>query len=142
MLRIILFVYLLQSFNCFSINTLHKPQINTINTINTINIINTPKIVMLKECKPSIDFITNVVPPDKHEQLVKSITSFLPKVDGIGGFVLHMNDVLINYILHVDLLSPNIKKSLILLIINISQMGDAAGHTILQYYYDLVDCLL
>jgi len=139
MLRIILFVYLLQSFNCFSINTLHKPQINT---INTINIINTPKIVMLKECKPSIDFITNVVPPDKHEQLVKSITSFLPKVDGIGGFVLHMNDVLINYILHVDLLSPNIKKSLILLIINISQMGDAAGHTILQYYYDLVDCLL
>jgi len=136
MLRIILFVYLLQSFNCFSINTLHKPQINTINTINT------PKIVMLKECKPSIDFITNVVPPDKHEQLVKSITSFLPKVDGIGGFVLHMNDVLINYILHVDVLSPNIKKSLILLIINISQMGDAAGHTILQYYYDLVDCLL
>jgi len=136
MLRIILFVYLLQSFNCFSINTLHKPQINTINTINT------PKIVMLKECKPSIDFITNVVPPDKHEQLVKSITSFLPKVDGIGGFVLHMNDVLINYILHIDVLSPNIKKSLILLIINISQMGDAAGHTILQYYYDLVDCLL
>ena len=133
MLRTILFVYLLQSFNCFSINTLHKPQINTINT---------PRIVMLKECKPSIDFITNVVPPDKHEQLVKSITSFLPKVDGIGGFVLHMNDVLINYILHVDVLSPNIKKSLILLIINISQMGDAAGHTILQYYYDLVDCLL
>ena len=79
---------------------------------------------------------------DNHEYLVKSITSFLPKVDGVGGFVLHMNDVFINYILHVDVLSPNIKKSLILLIINISQMGDAAGHTILQYYYDLVDCLL
>lgn len=130
MLRILLFVYLLQCFNCFSINTLHKPRVTA------------PNIVMLKECKPSIEFITKIVPPDNHEYLVKSVTSFLPKVDGIGGFVLHMNDVIINYILHVDVLSPNIKKSLILLIINISQMGDAAGHTILQYYYDLVDCLL
>lgn len=133
MLRILLFVYLLQSFNCFSINTLHKQQVNTIYT---------PKIIMINECKPSIQFINNIIPPDKYEHLVKSITSFLPKVDGIGGLVLHMNDVLINYILNIDILPPNIKKSLILLMINISQMGDSAGHSILQYYYDIVDCLL
>ncbi len=133
MLRILLFVYLLQSFNCFSINTLHKQQVNTIYT---------PKIIMINECNPSIQFINNIIPPNKYEHLVKSITSFLPKVDGIGGLVLHMNDVLINYILNIDILPPNIKKSLILLMINISQMGDSAGHSILQYYYDIVDCLL
>tara|TARA_Y100000389_G_scaffold196958_1_gene230696 strand:- start:3038 stop:3331 length:294 start_codon:yes stop_codon:yes gene_type:complete len=97
---------------------------------------------MINECNPSIQFINNIIPPNKYEHLVKSITSFLPKVDGIGGLVLHMNDVLINYILNIDILPPNIKKSLILLMINISQMGDSAGHSILQYYYDIVDCLL
>ena len=131
---IILFIYLLLGCKCFITNQLYKPiHIDYSRSYN---------IIMLNQCKPSVEFITKIIPEDKHDEIVKSITSFLPKVDGIGGFVLHMNDVFINKILHYDLLSPNIKKSLILLVINISQMGDAAGHNILQYYYDIVDCLL
>ena len=100
------------------------------------------RVIAVEQCKPELEIVRKIIPRESHDELVKSITSFLPKVDGVGGFVLHMNDVLINKILHIELLSPEIKKSLILTIINISQIGDAAGHNILQLYYDIVDCLL
>lgn len=94
------------------------------------------------ECPDTLINIINIVNKHAGEDIVKELTSFLPKVDGIGGFILHSNDVMINKILNTEMLSTNIKKNLILNIIEISQIGDNTGSKILQLYHDLVNCLL
>lgn len=75
--------------------------------------------------------------------IVKQISSFLPKVDTIGHKVLHANNEFINDILNLgDHVPHDTKKSIILLSIKMAQMGDDFGSHLLQIYYDLVDkCL-
>ena len=79
---------------------------------------------------------------EQSEIVVKSVTGFLTKVDGFGGYVLHSNDVIINCILNNDLLPLEQKKDIILFFIKLSQYGDSTGSHILQFYHDLVSCLL
>ncbi len=93
-------------------------------------------------CPDYLTKFTNSFDTEQSEMIVKGTTNFLTKVDGIGGYILHTNDVIINFLLNNELLNNDIKKSLILQLISLSQAGDATGHQILQFYYDLVNCLL
>lgn len=76
------------------------------------------------------------------EFIVKKIAGIFPKMDVISHYVLHTNDVLINTILNDSHLKMEIKKILVLFIINLTQSGDATGGHILQLYQDIVNCLL
>lgn len=93
-------------------------------------------------CPEYLSKFTNLLDDNQSELIVKSTTNFLTKVDGVGGYILHTNDVIINYLLNNNFLNMETKKSLILKLIEFSQAGDATGHQILQLYYDLVSCLL
>ena len=79
---------------------------------------------------------------EQSEVIVKKITGILPQVDSFAGYVLHTNDVLINKILNNSDLSLDIKKKLVLFLIELIQNGDNVGSQLLQYYHDLVSCLL
>lgn len=93
-------------------------------------------------CPEYLEKFTNLLNVKQSEQLVKGVTGFLTKVDGFGGYVLHSNDILINCILNNDILPLEKKKSIILFLIQVSQYGDSTGSHILQFYHDLVNCLL
>lgn len=123
--------------------------INQINgfsrTIPNINqkIINKNNFQMSSNiCPEYLSKFTSLLDEEKSEAIVKGTTSFLTKVDGVGGYILHTNDIIINFLLNNELLNIDIKKKLILQLIEFSQAGDATGHQILQIYYDLVSCLL
>ena len=120
---------------------------------STFTNLNIPINKKLYEHKYSIFMINNICPDylekftklldqEQSENIVKDVTGFLTKVDSFGGYVLHTNDVIINCILNNDILPLEQKKSIILFFIELSQHGDATGSQILQFYHDLVNCLL
>ena len=139
---------LLFPVNCFITNSLRsynnkivskKPNIY----IPPIHHSSLDKVKMNHEICPSyLEKYTNLLNQDQSEIVVKKITGFLTSVDGFGGYVLHANDVLINMILNNDLLKMETKKSIVLFFIQMSQNGDATGSHILQFYHDIVNCLL
>ena len=138
-----LFFFSANSFNSFT-------SLNSLNLLNNHHIsMKKPYVkrfaepLMIKEICPNyLEKYTNLLNENQSELLVKKITSFLTNVDGFGGYVLHTNDVLINIILNNDYLPMERKKSIILFLIQISQYGDSTGSHILQFYHDLVNCLL
>jgi hypothetical protein len=76
------------------------------------------------------------------KQVVETFSSALPNFDSVGHHVLHANNLLIGRIIHVDFLSDELKKDIILKSIHFSQQGDNMGSHILQFYYDVVEkCL-
>jgi len=93
-------------------------------------------------CPEYLEKFTKFLDFEKSEAIIKGTTSFLTKVDGVGGYILHTNDIIINYLLNNSYLNMETKKNLILTLIQFSQMGDSTGHQILQLYHDLVNCLL
>ena len=140
-----LFVF---SANCFTTNSLKYTKDKIINNksylyIPPIHHSSLDKVKMTHEiCPLYLEKYTNLLNQDQSEIVVKKITGFLTSVDGFGGYVLHANDVLINMILNNDLLKMETKKSIVLFFIQMSQNGDATGSHILQFYHDLVNCLL
>ena len=98
---------------------------------------NTPDI-----CPEYIEKYAKYLNTEQSEFLVKKITGVLPQVDSVAGYVLHTNDVLINKILNNPMLDLETKKHWVLFFIKITQNGDNMGHQLLQYYHDLVNCLL
>ena len=93
-------------------------------------------------CPEYIEKYAKYLNIEQSEFLVKKITGVLPQVDSVAGYVLHANDVLINKILNNPILNLETKKHWVLFFIRITQNGDNMGHELLQYYYDLVNCLL
>lgn len=87
------------------------------------------------------DFI-NYIGHEMGYSVVKVISALLPHVDSIAHKVLHMDDVLINQILNLSLISPELKKNIILFIVHISQEGDNIGGYMLQLYYDIINKLM
>lgn len=75
---------------------------------------------------------------DMGKENVKMVSSILPKIDSIGGQILHANDVLIDNILNNDNIPHEIQKQIILCFIKFAQYGDEAGSVLLQMYYDFV----
>jgi hypothetical protein len=98
---------------------------------------NTPNV-----CPEYIEKYAKYLNTEQSEFLVKKITGVLPQVDSVAGYVLHTNDVLINKILNNPMLALETKKNWVLFFIKITQNGDNMGHQLLQYYHDLVNCLL
>lgn len=92
------------------------------------------------------DLYDKIIPEDKKsefgEALVKASTSWLPKADSIGHIILHKNEQFINIIFNNNLLSPELKKFLILNTIDLARNGDDMGSQILTFYHALVDHVL
>ena len=70
------------------------------------------------------------------------MSSIFPQMDSISHFVLNTNSQLVTSVLENDYLKVETKKFLVLMIIQFTQMGDSTGSHILEFYYDLVQCLL
>lgn len=73
--------------------------------------------------------------------IVKMSTGLLPDFDKISHIVLTANEEIINKILDSSL-SDEIKKKLILQVVEITRQGDETGSVILANYYKLIDFLL
>ena len=135
-IRKLLLLFTLQ-INSFSIS---------ISNCNNIKIVNNNKqknIVMKYDMCPSyLEKFTKFLDDSQGELIVKQISGVFPKMDVISHFVLHTNDVLINYILNNNYLDLENKKKLALFLIKMTQIGDSTGSHILQIYHDLVNCLL
>lgn len=123
-------------------------QINSfsISNCNNIKIVNNNKqknIVMKYDMCPSyLEKFTKFLDDSQGEVIVKQISGVFPKMDIISHFVLHTNDVLINYVLNNNYIDLENKKQVALFLIKMTQLGDSTGSHILQIYYDLVNCLL
>tara|TARA_B100001094_G_scaffold286154_1_gene300720 strand:- start:547 stop:972 length:426 start_codon:yes stop_codon:yes gene_type:complete len=134
--NLLLLLFTLQ-INSFSIS---------ISNCNNIKIVNNNKqknIVMKYDMCPSyLEKFTKFLDDSQGELIVKQISGVFPKMDVISHFVLHTNDVLINYILNNNYLDLENKKKLALFLIKMTQIGDSTGSHILQIYHDLVNCLL
>ena len=123
-------------------------QINSFSTnnCNNIKIVNNNKqnnIVMKYDMCPSyLEKFTKFLDDSQGELIVKQISGVFPKMDIISHFVLHTNDVLINYVLNNNYIDLESKKNLALFLIKMTQIGDSTGSHILQIYHDLVNCLL
>ena len=139
MLKFLVNLLLIVSTNCFSNNVIINKHISKYPN----KVVNKYTPLMIQEqCPDYLEKYTNLLNENQSEILVKKITSFLTSVDGFGGYVLHTNDVLINIILNNDYFPMERKKSIILFLIRVSQYGDSTGSHILQFYHDLVNCLL
>ena len=116
------------------------------NNCNNIKFVNNNKqnnIIMKYDLCPSyLEKITKFLDDNQGEIIVKQISGVFPKMDVISHFVLHTNDVLINYVLNNNYIDLENKKKLALFLIKMTQMGDSTGSHILQIYHDLVNCLL
>ena len=136
LLKIFIFLNIFETSFSFSFvnNKIIKPK----NNINSNKILNMNHDI----CPQYLDKFTKLLDQEQSDLVVKGITGFLTKVDGFGGYVLHSNDIIINCILNNDLLPLEQKKDIILFFIKLSQYGDSSGSHILQFYHDLVNCLL
>ena len=142
MLKFILKALLL--FNSFSVCepyvmsgvTIQKPMLkNNNNEPKQISMLELDSDSLLCKC-------TNLLNHDQSELLVKKMSSIFPQMDSISHFVLHANSQLITGVLENEYLKVETKKFLVLMIIQFTQMGDSTGSHILQFYYDIVQCLL
>jgi hypothetical protein len=142
MLKFILKALLL--FNSFSVCqpyvmscvTIQKPMLkNNNNEPKQINMLDLDSDSLLCKC-------SNLLNHDQSELLVKKMSSIFPQMDSISHFVLHANSQLITGVLENEYLKVETKKFLVLMIIQFTQSGDSTGSHILQFYYDLVQCLL
>lgn len=131
-------------FNSFSVCepyvmspvTVQKPIFkNNNNELKEINMLTNEANSLLCKC-------SNLLNYDQSEFLVKKLSSIFPQMDSISHFVLNTNSQLVTSVLENDYLKVETKKFLVLMIIQLTQMGDSTGSHILQFYYDLVQCLL
>ena len=142
MLKFILKALLL--FNSFSVCepyvmspvTIQKPMLkNNNNEPKQISMLDLDSDSLLCKC-------TNLLNHDQSELLVKKMSSIFPQMDSISHFVLNTNSKLVTVVLENEHLKIETKKFLLLMIIQFTQMGDSTGSQSLEFYYDLVQCLL
>tara|TARA_Y200000002_G_scaffold74830_1_gene58700 strand:- start:614 stop:919 length:306 start_codon:yes stop_codon:yes gene_type:complete len=75
-------------------------------------------------------------------KVIEYSSNILPKVDVFGHKILEENKLLIEKIIHMDSLSIELKKELILTIIKFTEVGDSFGNFVLTNYEHLVNNLL
>lgn len=121
-------------------NTFFIPEPTLINTplTHTINVVKQNANV----CPDNLYKITKYIDHDTGEKVITTISGALPKIDSIAGHILHTHDILINYVLNSDNLPPELKKTIVLKLIEMIQNGDNTGSVLLQLYHNLVNCLL
>ena len=140
-LLLLLFTLQINSFNLNNCNNIKIVNNNNIKIVNNNNKQN--KIIMKYQlCPIYLEKFTKFLDDSQGEVIVKQISGVFPKMDIISHFVLHTNDVLINYVLNNNYIDLENKKQVALFLIKMTQLGDSTGSHILQIYYDLVNCLL
>lgn len=85
-----------------------------------------------------------LIPPldtQKSLELVKISSQILPNFDTVGHYVLNLNEHLITQVINSHL-NYDLKKTLILKIIELTRQGDEMGGIILQNYYNFVNNIL
>ena len=112
-----------------------------INLYCNFNINKNKQLYINNFCDP-IEIADNVLNNNQKEEVIRSITNFLPMADSIGSIILNSNEYLINKIFDSQILDNNLKKSFILNLINVAINGDNYGGKFLFFYYDLVDKFL
>ena len=117
--------------------TTNALNINHISPINPINMISSNHI-----CPTYLQHYTKHFNEHQGEFIIKTISSTFPQVDSISHIVLHTSDNLINFTLNNNILSNEMKKFIVLFIVEGIQSGDATGGYILDFYHQLVNCLL
>ena len=75
-------------------------------------------------------------------KIIEKSADILPKIDVFGHKILEENKLLINQIIHMDTLSIELKKELILTIVKFTEVGDSFGNIVLKNYEHLVNHLL
>lgn len=75
-------------------------------------------------------------------KVIEYSSNILPKIDVFGHKILEENKLLIEKIIHMDDLSIELKKELILSIIKLTEVGDSFGNFVLTNYEHLVNNLL
>tara|TARA_B100001093_G_C26670641_1_gene946024 strand:+ start:63 stop:491 length:429 start_codon:yes stop_codon:yes gene_type:complete len=127
------------------INSLYLPLSSIpIQEINNLPIQETNSFLIAKInlCADSSPFLLNLIKNDINKDIVKNLSGLLPQADIISKKVLEWNDIWIERILYSRTIPENLKKSLIINLINIVQNGDNAGSGFLIWYKDVIDCLL
>ena len=146
-----LLIFLLATFgstNCYVNNQFNIIKKQSIINYNRNKIIKKSNRFILpikasdEYCPGNLQQFLDPIKIEHGEKIVKSITNFLPTADAIAPHVLHANEFMINALLNNDYIPMDIKKQLILNVIKISMFGDSVGSSMLQMYYDLVNCLL
>ena len=74
--------------------------------------------------------------------LVESASYILPKIDVFGHQILQQNKILIEKIIHMENITIETKKYLILNIIKLTEIGDSFGNIVLKNYENLVNTIL
>ena len=138
LVKILAFTSFFYSTNAFVQNV---PLIYTKSSIISRNN-NNNFMIINQECPEYLSIYKNILSQEQNEYLIKQISSAFPHMDSISHYVLHTNDVLINYVLNNSHINTEIKKMLVLFLVEFTQFGDASGGVILQLYHDLVNCLL
>ncbi len=89
-------------------------------------------------------FIMNYLPSyiNLKLKIIEKSADILPKIDVFGHKILEENKLLINQIIHMDTLSIELKKELILTIVKLTEVGDSFGNIVLKNYEHLVNNLL
>jgi hypothetical protein len=75
---------------------------------------------------------------DEGYYIIKTISTLLPRFDGVGHKILHANDEFIALIINQESIPHDVKQKIILGVIRMSMMGDDLGSNILHLYYDIV----
>ena len=74
--------------------------------------------------------------------IINSGSFLLPKIDVFGHKILEQNRILIEKITHMDNISIELKKELLLSVIKFTEYGDSFGNFVLKNYEHLInDCL-
>jgi len=127
------------------VNSLYMPLSSMpIQEINNLPIQETSSFLIAKIniCADSSPFLLNILKNDINKDIVKNLSGLLPQADIISKKVLEWNDIWIERILYSRIIPENLKKSLIINLINIVQNGDNAGSGFLIWYKDVIECLL
>jgi hypothetical protein len=128
-----IFTYLLLLFsNSYSLVTPPPPVDNT-------NICLAAKKILFAS---KSTFVLNQIHNDVNKFLIKEVTGWLPAADIVSKKVLEWNDIYITRIIDSRIIPEDLKKTLILDLINIVQWGDSTGSDLINWYYNFVNCLL
>lgn len=125
--KFILLSLLINNSNCSLICPMFAKECIENLQSNIPSLLHSPEII-----KPSFECGTNIV---------KMSTGLLPDFDKISHIVLTANEDIINKILDSSL-SPELKKKLVLQVVELTRQGDETGSIILANYYKLIDFLL
>jgi hypothetical protein len=85
--------------------------------------------------------ILHNLPEDVKIKIVEDTTGLLPRLDRFSHLMLTNNERLIDGLLHSDI-NPDIKKKIILKLVDFLREGDEMGGVILLQYYNLLDTLI